>query len=233
MRATQVAHRAVGLAHVPAEPLRHQRDQRQHGEGDHRQPPVHRDEHDHDAEQREDVAEDRDHAGREHVVDARRRRSSPASSAGRPDCDRRTADRCAAGARRSACRMSNMIRCPVICSVHIWAYSRMNERDQDGEERDRNPIDPGQVAARDVAIDRQLHQVRLGQLQHRGADDRDERQRHLRLVGPQIPQQPAHQVGVVRLAEDFFFVEGQISSQLPANSFQLVQFSFSISYQLR
>ena len=69
MRATQARTVRYGLAHVSAEPLRHQHDQRQHGEGDQREPPVHRDQHDHDAEQREDVAEDRDDAGREHVVE--------------------------------------------------------------------------------------------------------------------------------------------------------------------
>ena len=44
-------------------------DQRQDGERYEREPPVHRDQHDHDAEQREDVAEDRHHARREHVVE--------------------------------------------------------------------------------------------------------------------------------------------------------------------
>ena len=43
-------------------------DQRQHRERDQRQPPVHRDQHDHDADQREDVAEDRDDAGGEQLV---------------------------------------------------------------------------------------------------------------------------------------------------------------------
>ena len=56
-----------------------------------------------------------------------------------------------------------------------------------------------------------LEYAQMWTLQHRGADDGDQRQRHLRLVWPQIPQQPAHQVCVVRLAEDFFFVEGQLS----------------------
>ena len=68
MRAIQVAHRAVRLAHVRAEPLRDEPDQRQHREGDERQPPVHPDHHRHDADQREDVAEDRHDAGREQLV---------------------------------------------------------------------------------------------------------------------------------------------------------------------
>ena len=43
-------------------------DQRQHGEGDERQPPVHPQHHRHDADEREHVAEDRDDARGEQVV---------------------------------------------------------------------------------------------------------------------------------------------------------------------
>ena len=68
MRAIHVAHGAVGLADVGAEPLRDQRDERQHDEARERQLPVHADHDDHDAGQREDVAEDGDDAGREQLV---------------------------------------------------------------------------------------------------------------------------------------------------------------------
>ena len=51
-----------------AEPLRDERDERQHREGDEREPPVHPQHHDHDADQREDVAEDGDDAGGEQIV---------------------------------------------------------------------------------------------------------------------------------------------------------------------
>ena len=43
-------------------------DERQDGEGHQRQPPVHPEHHDHDADEREHVAEDRDDAGREEIV---------------------------------------------------------------------------------------------------------------------------------------------------------------------
>ena len=62
------AHDAVRLADVAPEPLRDEDDERQHGEGDQRQPPVHPQHHAHDADEREHVAEDRDDAGREQIV---------------------------------------------------------------------------------------------------------------------------------------------------------------------
>ena len=45
--------------------------------------------------------------------------------------------------------MSNMIRCPVICSIHVWTYSSDERRDEDEEERDGNAIDarPGRRVA--------------------------------------------------------------------------------------
>ena len=51
------------------EPLRHQGNERQHDERNEREPPVHPDEDDHDADEREDIAEDRHYAGGEQIVD--------------------------------------------------------------------------------------------------------------------------------------------------------------------
>ena len=53
------AHRPVRLAHIDAKPLRDQRDERQHRERHERQAPIHPDQHGHDADQREHVAEHR------------------------------------------------------------------------------------------------------------------------------------------------------------------------------
>jgi len=58
----------------------------------------------------------------------------------------------------------------------------------------------------DVIIDRNLHQVRLRELQHRGADDRRQRQPRLQPVRPQVAEQTPHQPGVVSFAEYFFVV---------------------------
>ena len=206
IRAIQVAHGPVRLADVAAEPLRDEDDERQDGEGHEREPPVHRDEHDHDAGEREDVAEDRDDAGREQVVEhvdvGRHARHQPADGVAVVELQ------------------VEALQVPVDLHAHVvhdplpghlqrpGLDELEHERaDQDREEGQRNPIDAAQIAVGDVAIDRQLHQVRLRELQHRGRDDRGERQRHLRLVRPQVLQQPAHQACVVGLAEDFFVVE--------------------------
>ncbi len=72
----------------------------------------------------------------------------------------------------------------------------------------RDAVESGQIRGRDVAVDRQLHEIRLRQLQHRRADDRRERDDRLQPVRPQIPEQPPHQRRVVRLAEHLFVVNG-------------------------
>ena len=64
-------------------------------------------------------------------------------------------------------RMSNMMRCPVICSSQVWMYSSANEASENREEDQGDPVEAGQVAGGDVAVDRHLHQVGLRQLQHR------------------------------------------------------------------
>jgi hypothetical protein len=61
-------HDAVRIAHVAPEPLGDERNQRKHREGHESQPPVHAQHDRHDPDQREDVPEDRDHSGREQVV---------------------------------------------------------------------------------------------------------------------------------------------------------------------
>ena len=82
MRATQPRTSRYDSRDVAAEPLRHQHDQRQHREGDQRQPPVHPQHDADDADQHERVAEHRDHAGREQLVErvdvARDARHQPA-----------------------------------------------------------------------------------------------------------------------------------------------------------
>ena len=66
------------------------------------------------------------------------------------------------------CRMSNMIRCPVICSIQVCTYSSDERPEQDDRRtRARSGRAPARSPRGDVSIDRELHQVRLRQLQHR------------------------------------------------------------------
>ena len=75
----------------------------------------------------------------------------------------------------------------------------------DDEERQKERRDlgqPGQIADRNVAINRDLCEPRLGQLAQRRDQDYRERHGHRGDVRAEIRQQAAHQPGVVRLPDD-------------------------------
>ena len=110
-----------------------------------------------------------------------------------------------------------MIRCPIVCSSHVWVNSRQNAGDQDREVPERDPVDAGEVAGRDEAVDRLLHQVGLRELQHRVGDDGRQRQRRLEPVRPQVPQQAPHQARVVRFS-DYVVVVVDMDSRVEAVS---------------
>ena len=202
------------------EPLGHEHDQRQHREGEQREPPVHHDQHDHDANEREDVAEDRDDAGGEEIVQD-------------IDVGRHSSHQTADGIAIVELQIE-----PLQMLVDLGPHVEHDplpghlehpglevlERErgqQNRQEADRDGIEAAQITRRDVTIDRHLHQVWLGQLKNGRADDRRQRHCHLQPVRPQIAKQPAHQHRVVGLAQDFFVVDGHqlsaISSQLSAS----------------
>ena len=99
-------------------------------------------------------------------------------------------------------RMSNMMRCPVICSIQVCRYSSANDAEQDGEERQRDPVQPGQIARGDVASIASFIRYGCASCSTDARDDRDQRDRDRTPVRPQVPQQPPHQPRVVGLAED-------------------------------
>ncbi len=174
---------AIRLAHVPAEPLRHDDDERQNRERQQRQAPVHPQQHDHDAEEREDVAEDRDDAGREHVVehvDVRR------------DARHQAADRVAiVELDVDALQVTVDLHAHVehdalprhLQHPGLQVFER-ERAEKDAKKSQRDAIEAGQIGTRDVLIDGDFHQVGLRQLQDGVADDR--RQRH-RCVEPVRP----------------------------------------------
>ena len=69
MRATQRRTSRKVAREPRPEPVGHHEEERDHGEGDEGQLPVHGQHHAHDPEEREEVAEDGDHAGGEELVD--------------------------------------------------------------------------------------------------------------------------------------------------------------------
>ena len=99
------------------------------------------------------------------------------------------------------------MRCPVIWSTQVCTYSSANERQQDCQKGERDPVEPVETASRDVAIDRDFHQVRLRKLQHRRGDDRRECDADLQPVRPEVRHQAPHQGRVVGFPEDFFVVD--------------------------
>ena len=110
------ANAPVALAHLAAEDRGRVEDERQHGEGDQRQPPVHFQHDDQDAQQHEDVFEDRHHAGGEHLV----QRVHVAGDAGDETPDRVSVEnamcrRCRW--RKIWLRRSNITFCPVHCMM--------------------------------------------------------------------------------------------------------------------
>ena len=209
----------IGLAHVRPEPLGHEHDQRQHREGEQREPPVHHDQHDHDANEREDVAEDRDDAGGEEIVQD-------------IDVGRHSSHQTADGIAIVELQIE-----PLQMLVDLGPHVEHDplpghlehpglevlERErgqQNRQEADRDCIEAAQVTRRDVTIDRHFHQVWLGQLKNGRADDRRQRHCHLQPVRPQIAKQPAHQHRVVGLAQNFFVVDGHELNRLSAISSQ-------------
>jgi len=80
-------------------------------------------------------------------------------------------------------------------------------RREDAEIGERERVQATQRARGDVAMDRDLHEVRLRKRGAGADDDRSEREDDLPPVRPQVLQEPAHQPRVVRLAEDFVVVQ--------------------------
>ena len=83
--------------------------------------------------------------------------------------------------------------------LHVLQRERADQHD---EKRERDPVEAVQVAGDDVVVDRDLRQIRLGELQPGVADDGGERHDHRPAMRTQIGQQPPHQARVIRLTKD-------------------------------
>ena len=168
----------VRLAHVAPEPLGHDDDQRQHREGHRREPPVHRDQHDQDAGQHHDVAEHRDHAGREQIVQrvdvARHPRHQP--SDGVPIV--------VAEAEPLELRVDLQPEVEHDPLAQHLGHPGLSELEQERhheqrEERQGDARDARQIAGGDVAIDGELGEPRLRELHQRTRDDRHQAEAHV------------------------------------------------------
>ncbi len=161
--------------------------------------------HRHDAEQREHVAEDRDHARREQVVqDVHVRRDPRHQPADRIVIVVAHVEPLQVAVNPHA----DVEHDPLAGQLHRPGLDVLGHEaeHQHAEIQERQRSEAVEIAGRDVLIDRHLHQVGLRQRHRRAQRNRDERQRHLPPVRAQVGQQPAHQPRVVGLSEDFVVV---------------------------
>ena len=199
-------HFSVRLAHVPPEPLRENKNQRQHREGNQGKPPVHPQQRHHDADEHEQIAERGDDARREQIVDdvdvGRHPRHQPPD--GVPVVERQIQP-LQVGVNLHA-HVEHDALADHLHHVGLCVFEG-ERRDQHREVCERDVVQPGTVSLRDVLIDGDLDEIRRCQLDNRVADERQERTGDVPLVRTQVRQQAAHQPRIVGLAEDFFFVE--------------------------
>ena len=174
MRAIQPADDAVRVAHVAAEPLGDENDQRQHGKGDERQPPVHPQHHAHDAGEREQVAEHGDHTRREEVVQhvdiGRHTRHQPSDRVAVVVFQIEPLQMAVDGhSEIEHDPLSGQLQDPGL------GVLRRERRHQDHEIHRGEPAQTGELPGGDMAIDRDLDQVGLRELRQRAGNDGKER----------------------------------------------------------
>ena len=85
-------------------------------------------------------------------------------------------------------------------------------RQQHGEVEHRDAVEVAEVAMADAVVDRLHGEERPGELHERVEQHDQPRERHLRAVGAQVPEQPPHQAVVVAAAEDLVVRAHEASS---------------------
>jgi hypothetical protein len=211
------AHRPVRLAHVRAEPLRDQPDERQHGERDDREAPIDPDHHCHDPDQREQIAEDGDDASREQVVqdvdvcrDARHQAAD-----GIPVVEAQVEPLQVFVDLHPQVKHDSLPGQLQQPRLQVIEYERSGKRREIQRGDERQPLD---VAPRNVAIDDELDEIGRRQLEHRMSDDGGRRQHDVRFVRPQVRDQTPHQSRVVRFSENVFVVNGHYEAASSSSS---------------
>ena len=209
-------HGPVGFADIPAEPLGDDDDQRQHREGHEREAPVHPDQHAHDPDQGEQVAEHRHDARREELVQ-------------HVDVGGHAGHQPAHGVaivelQVQPLQMTNHLH------PHVEHDSLAENLQRPGlevlerkracqcqQEHGRDQPQARQIPGRDIAINDQLRQVGRRELEDRMADDRRRRQADPSPVRIEVGQQTSHQTRVVRLADYFLVVRHDAASSSSSN----------------
>jgi hypothetical protein len=187
------------------------RDQRQHRERDAEQLGIQAGHRDHDADQREQVAEQRANTGRHQLV-----QHVDVTGEARHDA----ADRMAVEVRHRqrlqlAEQRGAQIQHDALTDALHDLVLQIAQPESDRQQRQvlhRDPVEETQIVAPDAVIDRLLGQPWIHQRDERVADHHDARERHLQPVGPQEAEQPPHQPVVVRATGGFVFLDHEASS---------------------
>ena len=210
---------AVGVTHLVAENFRRVDDQREHGEGDQRQLPVHAEHDAEDSGEHEDVFEDRDYAGGEHFVQG----VDVGGDAGDQASDgifvvERDVHALQVPENLAAQVEHDFLPGP----LHVIGLQKFEQKGEEqqadvdggnlrdaGERARAEPTPhPGGCAARrrEVAVDGDFGEVGAEHVAEGFKNDGDERNHHLPAIGTQVGEQTPHQAAVVRFAEYLFFL---------------------------
>ena len=197
---------AEGGARAAAEPVGHHEEQRDHGEGDQRELPVHGQHHAHDPEQREQVAEDGDHPGGEQLVDG-----VHVGGHARHQASHRVVV-------EEADVQPLQVRVDLAAQVHHHALpghlqdvdlaeAHHEGGDEGGQVEKGHAVQATGVALPDVAVDGDLGEVGAHEVQAGHDHDEQERDQHRRPVGPEVDEKPPQQRAVVALGHGVVLVE--------------------------
>ena len=214
------ANAAVALAHMVAEDAGDVQDRRQDGECQQRQPPVHAQHDDDDEGEGEDVLEDREDAGGEHLVEGidvgGDTRDQPADRVMVEEAGRHALD----VAEDLAAQIEHDLLAGPLHQVGLDKLQDIgNEQRAEIEQaklgdaghwpRAEMVGQPGELLrrrVRHVGIDGNLDQIRPDNIGAGLEDDGYGRNGSLEFVWPQIGQQTAHEAAVVGFAHDLVIV---------------------------
>ena len=203
----------VALAHFAAKNRSRVENERQHGEGDQRQPPVHVQHDDQDAQQHEDVFEDGDHARGEHLV----QRIHVAGDAGHQPPHRVAVEEGNMQALQVAEYLRPQIEHHLLSRpLHDVGLGKF-EQEAEQQQADVNACDLGDAGHRPGAekavqqgvgfgvagkifIDRDLGEIGAEHVGARFQHDGDQGNDDLHPIGAQIGQQTFHQPAVICFA---------------------------------
>ena len=222
MRAVACALAAVAVAYVAAEDACYIKDGRDHRDGEQCQRPAHLQHDDDDEDEHEDVLEDRQHAGGEHLVE----RIDIRGDAGYQLADGVMVEE---GGRHAlqvaedlAAQVEHDLLAGPLHGVGLQKLQQVGDEERaevektdlrDAGHRARAEVlgKPGELRrrrVRHVGVDRDLDEVGPHDVTAGFEDDGERRQRRLHLVRTEVGQQTAHESAVVDLACDLIVLSG-------------------------